>query len=649
MMLGLSSLEKALWALFEHTTSSVELADAQGRIEHVNARFSEITGYSQQEARGRTPAELLRSNVHDPAFYETMWRVISSGRVWRGELVGRCKDGSLIHQWAKVIPILDEAGEAIYYVAIKEPLQEHPGGGDDRTAIELSRLRAAELRYRTMVRSAGDAILISDLESAFFVDANPAACERFGYTVDELRRLNGRGLTVPEEDATISSMSARLLATGHSFEPQLQMLRKDGSRFWASLRTTAYEVEGQRYYVAIVHDVTEQVLRQQQLAESNRQLEQAHERLLQSERLAALGQLSATVAHEINNPLQFIDLNLGAMRDALVASGASASVTEMLDDIRDGVDRISAITRDLASFTRADPQRIAPVYLDDVVRRACRMARNEIRHRALLALELQTNRPLIADRGRLTQLVTNLLVNAAHAIVEGHAHENRIAVSTADRGDALELVVEDSGHGMPEDVRQRIFEPFFTTKPAGRGGGLGLAVCTEIVRLHAGTIAVRSEVDRGTRFEIRLPFVNGLVAPPETQEPTATRRRGRILIIDDDDLVLRGLGRLLSIEHEVVTASGGAEGLAILKDDRKFDVILCDLMMPVTDGPEVYATLQARSPELLPRVVFCSGGAFTPRARAFVDSVPNELLGKPMRRAELLEVIAKRIGDRVSP
>jgi two-component system NtrC family sensor kinase len=229
--------------------------------------------------------------------------------------------------------------------------------------------------------------------------------------------------------------------------------------------------------------------------------------------------------------------------------------------------------------------------------------------------------------------------------VEGRADHNRIAVSTEDRGDVLVLVVEDTGHGIPAELRERIFEPFFTTKPTGRGGGLGLSVCLEIVRLHGGTITVESEVGRGSRFEVRLPLDNGL-APRPRAEPSAApaRRRARILIIDDDALVLRGLGRMLSSDHEVVMANGGQEGLEILAADRRFDVILCDLMMPTTDGPQVHATLAERAPELLPRLVFCSGGAFTPRARAFLGSVENEVLGKPMRRDELLGVIAKRLG-----
>jgi CheY-like chemotaxis protein/anti-sigma regulatory factor (Ser/Thr protein kinase) len=286
---------------------------------------------------------------------------------------------------------------------------------------------------------------------------------------------------------------------------------------------------------------------------------------------------------------------------------------------------------------------MVPVHLDEVVQRACRMAKTEIRHRARLVLDLRTRRPVTGDHGKLTQLVTNLVVNAAHAIVEGQADCNQISVTTQERGDTLVLVVEDTGQGIPADLRERIFEPFFTTKPAGRGGGLGLAVCMDIARLHQGTIRVDSELGRGSRFEVCLPLHDGLAAPPPIESPAAATSppptRGRLLLIDDDALVLRGLGRLLSLSHEVVLAHGGQEGLEVLLHDRDFDAILCDLMMPVTDGPEVHAVIARRAPELLPRLAFCSGGAFTPRVRAFVDSVDNLVLGKPIRRAELLHAL----------
>lgn len=633
--------EHILWAVLERTTVSVEIGDPQGRLVYVNPRFTEITGYAMEDAVGRTPAELLRSNLHDPAFYEGMWKTLMSGRTWHGELISRCKDGSMVRCLTAVVPVSDGDGRIVNHVALKEPMRAadelelesfEPGR---KIAVAWSELRAAERRYRAMVQAAGDAIIVLDRDSGHHVDANPAACQMFGYTVEELRRIDARTLTPPEGKAKVQALEEGIVTEGLADQPRMELRRKDGTRFYGAVRMAAYEVRGRRLIIATIRDVTEEVRREQQLAESNQLLEVAQHRLLRSERLAALGQLSATVAHEINNPLQFVDASLTELREVLQAAGVRGRAMALLADVSEGVDQISTITRDLAAFTRIDHGRHEPVVLDEVVERACRMVGNEVRHRARLELRLGARRPLVADRGKLGQLVTNLVVNAAHSIVEGKADLNRISVRTEEHAEELSLVVADTGSGIPVEVVERIFEPFFSTKATGRGSGLGLAVCWEIVRLHDGSISVHSEAGEGTTFEVRLPFDNGLVITGAEPNPTQSRHRGRILLIDDDERVLQAFARMLSRSHEVVTASQGDEALYLLERDRDFDMILCDLMMPVMDGPAIHRALAELAPELLERIVFCSGGAFTPRAQEFLASVPNLLLRKPLRRAEL--------------
>ncbi len=632
---------RVLESLLEHTTASVEIADLDGRLVEVNRRFTELTGYTREEAIGRTPAELSRSDMHDPAFYEAMWETVTDKRVWRGELVSQTKDESLLHMFTTVIPVLDDAGELVHLMALKEPIPAGESQQDNETlAHALMRLRTSERRYRAMMHAARDAILVADLDTALIVDANPTACEMFGYTVQELRQHTGRTLTAPEDHHKLDGLTEGILHDGSAHTSRLRVRRKDDSRFWAALRMATYELMGQKLYVVNLRDVSEQVQREAELAESNEQLRAAQQRLRQSERLAALGQLSAAMAHEINNPLQFIDINLKEMQRRW-SEDLSAEAAAMLEEMRDGINRISNITRDLGTFTRIDREKVEMVDLDEVVERACRMARNEIRHRARLQLSLGAGRRIAADRGKLTQVVTNLVVNASHAIVEGHADDNSIAVTTRQQGETLLLQVEDTGTGMPPELISRIFEPFFTTKPAGRGGGLGLAVCAEIVRLHRGTIKVDSEPGRGSRFDIRLPFDNGLMVSEQasSSRTKADHPRGRVLLIDDDSLVLRGIRRLLSSRHEVVTAEGGNAGIRIVQEDQRFDVILCDLMMPMVDGLAVHEAIQECAPQLIDRVVFCSGGAFTVRAQEFISSAANPMLKKPIRGAELFDAI----------
>ena len=633
--------ERLLEHLLEHTTASVEIADVSGRLVEVNRRFTELTGFTREEAIGLTPADLSRSDMHDPAFYEAMWETVTDRRVWRGEMISQAKDESLLHMFTTVIPVLDEAGDIVHLMALKEVIPVGESHEDNETlAHALMRLRTSERRYRAMMHAARDAILVADLETALIVDANPTACEMFDYSVQELRQLTGRKLTAPEDHDKLDSLSDGILHRGSAYASRLRVVRKDGSRFWAALRIATYELSGQKLYVVNLRDVSEQVRREAELAESNEQLRAAQKRLRQSERLAALGQLSAAMAHEINNPLQFVDINLKEMQRRW-GEQLPAEASAMLEEMRDGINRISNITRDLGTFTRIDREKVEMVDLDEVVERACRMARNEIRHHARLRLSLGAGRRIAADRGKLTQVITNLIINASHAIVEGHADENAISVTTREQGETLLLQVEDSGTGMPPELVSRIFEPFFTTKPAGRGGGLGLAVCAEIVRLHRGTIKVDSELGRGSRFDIRLPFDNGLMVSEQapSSRKDADHPRGRVLLIDDDALVLRGIRRLLSSRHEVVTAEGGNAGIRIVQEDQRFDVILCDLMMPMVDGLAVHEAIQECAPQLIDRLVFCSGGAFTVRAQEFISSASNPMLRKPIRGAELFDAI----------
>ncbi|MCA9704377.1 MAG: PAS domain S-box protein [Myxococcales bacterium] len=638
---------QVLEQLLAHITATVEIADPQGRILHVNRRFTEVFGYTLEEARGHTPAELLRSDLHDPAFYEAMWSTIMDRRVWHGELVSRAKDGSVHHSVATVLPNLDPDGTIVSLMAIKEPLTplDEAAEGSETHASAMTRLRASEQRYRAMVGAAGDAIMVADFDTALFVDANRAAREMFGYEVAELRRLTTRMLTAPEDHAALDRIAHDLVHEGGADSSRLRMRRKDGSPFWAALRMATYELAGQRLYVVILRDVSEQVTREAELAESNERLRAAQERLRQSERLAALGQLSAAVAHEINNPLQFIDASLSELRRTLRGLDVPPDARTMLDELRDAIDRIANITRDLASFTRIETEKVERIDLDEVVRQSCRIIKNELRHRARLELQLAAPRTLPAERGKLIQLVTNLLLNAAHAIVEGQANANVVRVETRQTDQATLLSVEDSGSGIPPELLERVFEPFFTTKPTGHGSGLGLPVCAEIVRLHGGTIDVRSEPGRGSRFEIQLPFDNGLLPPAAEAAPPPKSSRRRILLIDDDTLVLRGMRRLLASQHDVVTAQGGSQGLEVLETDQRFDVILCDLMMPTVDGIAIHAAVRRNAPHLANRIVFCSGGAFTPRTQKFVASITNPLLKKPVRADALFEAIDRVTSD----
>jgi CheY-like chemotaxis protein len=230
--------------------------------------------------------------------------------------------------------------------------------------------------------------------------------------------------------------------------------------------------------------------------------------------------------------------------------------------------------------------------------------------------------------------------------VEGH----RVTVRTGATDDEVWLQVEDTGRGIAPQVRARIFDPFFTTKARAQGTGLGLALCADIVRQHQGTISAVSGAEGSTCFEVRLPRDTQLelssVPPPSDTQIVArprTLRQLRLLLIDDEPLVLRSLRRMLG-GHHIDTAQSGREALTLLERSQNYDLIFCDLMMPEMDGTVVYAELERGMPELLDRVVFCSGGAFTTRTKHFIEHSTRPFVEKPMTRDSFERIVADCLG-----
>jgi len=244
------------------------------------------------------------------------------------------------------------------------------------------------------------------------------------------------------------------------------------------------------------------------------------QRLFISERMATVGTLAAGVTHEINNPLAYVTGNLHFLEDDLkslrdrLPSGLAPSlvvamVEDMLSSVRDalhGTTQVSAIVQDLKVFSRAESDGAGPTDLPRVIHGAVKMAGNELRQRAAVVLELESVPPVRGSEGRLSQVLLNLLINAAHAIPEGHPEQNRVTVRCRVLPDGnVEVTISDTGLGMPPDVLARVFEPFFTTKPVGEGSGLGLSICHGIVHALGGSIAAQSTPGKGSRFTLVLP------------------------------------------------------------------------------------------------------------------------------------------------
>ena len=375
------------------------------------------------------------------------------------------------------------------------------------------------------------------------------------------------------------------------------------------------------------------------------------EQLLIAERMASVGMLSASVAHEINNPLAVVLGNLDIILQRLEAldgdrSGdtAAALLAETIQPLREAheaAERVSHIVRDLKVFSRSsDEEQRGPLDVERVLESALRMASNEVRHRARLVRNYVKVPPVQGNEARLGQVFLNLIVNAAQAIPEGRAGDNTISLSIRAENGRVVVEVSDTGVGMSADVVSHIFDPFFTTKAEGVGTGLGLAICQSIVARLNGDISVRSSPGHGTTFHVSLPCAESDVAAaakPST-EPVG-KRRGRILVVDDEPMLCTTVERILAIDHEVTAVTSAKRAMQIIESGGHFDVILTDLMMPEMTGIDLHTELQRVVPELAARMIFMTGGALSARASAFLAQHAKRSIDKPFKPAALRQAV----------
>jgi PAS domain S-box-containing protein len=369
-----------------------------------------------------------------------------------------------------------------------------------------------------------------------------------------------------------------------------------------------------------------------------------------AERLAALGRLAASVAHEINNPLSYSIEALRLAGEALGTPEGAARVADLLREAAEGMERVRLITRDLKAFSRSDEEVRSPQDLSLSLSAAVKMVATRTSTRARVELALGPVATVPADPSRLVQIFVNLILNAADALPPDGAERNRIMISTRLDGPSAVVEVADNGPGVPADLRDRVFDPFFTTKPVGEGTGLGLFVTRNLVEALGGTVVLDDAPTGGARFTIRLPTTTApapraepAAATPVPEAQSAEPVRRRVLVIDDEPQLARIFGLALGAEYDVRVFTSGRAALAHLLESHPYDLVLCDLMMADVSGMQLFDDLRRLRPGLEERLVFMTGGVFDPAVADFLASVENECVDKPFDvRVEVRRLLVAR-------
>ena len=465
-------------------------------------------------------------------------------------------------------------------------------------------------------RLAHDARLLAEhaeLARAVALASDPGAVRaRLGEALE--RAHPGHGWTVRPPDAQAPTADGEVADVG--------VLRVDGDRLVLGLGAGGGEVTGHgpiddvdRASVEVLARTAAAALRALALLAAA----QIHDKL------ALVGRLSASVAHEMNNPLAFVGLNL-----ALLDEQVTTEQRELVRDCQTGVDRLTRIVRDLSRLTRGGTDVVTVEDLRAVVADEVKVA--QARSRGGVTVTVAPGPPVWVRcaRGRIAQAVLNLLVNAIDVAVQ--RADGRVEVEVTDDGERGAVVVRDNGAGIPPEARARLFDPFFTTKGEG-GTGLGLYLSQRFVVDQGGSLEVTATGPAGTTFTLTVPRAAAPVAAaPEPPPATATGdRRRQVLVIDDEPQIVRILERSLGRFADVTSAATVADGLAAARAGR-FALILCDWNMPNCGGREFVDELQRREPALVARTVIMTGGVIDPPAGVRVVT-------KPLQLAQLRELI----------
>jgi two-component system NtrC family sensor kinase len=490
----------------------------------------------------------------------------------------------------------------------------------------------SEQCYRVLFDSASDAIFLVDPAQYRILEANTSALR---LTKRSVMGLVGRPFfelcpSVQSVKATAVQLDGIKLFNA-VFRPfnEVPIVKGDGTTVNCEGEATLVQWRQRPALQVNLMDVSER--------------KKVGEQLRRAEKLSALGQLIAGVAHELNNPLAVVS---GYSQILAEMNGLDKEAVDNIQRIHHESERASRIVRDLLSFARpSEPQKKA-VNINRLVASVLETQEANLQAAGIqqdqhLAIDLSMT---MADPSQIEQVLVNLVGNAIQ-VLSGRPDPRVLTIRTEESGNYIRIIVADNGPGIPREIIGQIFDPFFTTKPLGKGTGLGLTISNTIIQEHRGKILVENQLAGGAKFTVELPVVECTVTPtadpvpPEIKPPAAESAKRTVLVVDDEPNVLALLKMVMTRNgYEVVTATNGQQALERIAA-RSYDVILSDMRMPGMDGRKFFETVKKHNPALAHRIVFVTGDTVSADTQAFFEETGNRWLGKPFNIAKVVDTV----------
>jgi PAS domain S-box-containing protein len=502
-----------------------------------------------------------------------------------------------------------------------------------------AKLRESEERYALAARGADVGLWDWDVakERVYFSprvhEILGVGSRMLGTSIDDLY-----GLIVAEDRAALQQhFDSRFAHHRRRFEFEFRVEGGATGFRWMIIRGLIVYAEGRpARLVGSLRDITDRKLAEEELIRQR-------EAIYQNEKMAMFGSLLAGVAHELNNPLSVVIGQVVLMQQ----TATDPAVINRAERIRNATERCARIVRTFLAMARQRRPEPKPVRLNAIVETVIDLLAYQLRSTDIrVAFDLASDLPTVtADADQLHQVVTNLIVNAHQALAAIPAPRRLIIATRHDPADGrVHLSVADNGPGVPAEIRPRIFEPFFTTKPAGEGTGIGLSLCSSIIRAYGGEITLADTPGGGATFTIVLPLhAGGTVAPRDTRSESALAGL-RILVVDDEKEIAETLSEILRAQgHLTDVAPDGQRALErVMAVD--YDLILSDLRMPVLDGPGLHRALRQRRPAMIERLAFITGDTLSADIQSFLAESRAPCLEKPFLPEDVRRLVMQLMG-----
>ncbi len=625
-----AELEKSnIWfrAAFMTGTDAYLIATRdEGRIVEVNDSLLELYGYKREEMVGRTGIE-LGMWAFPEARQDFLKELRKTGIARHFELLARKKSGETF--W-------------VLYSASELAIPGEPmilGAIEDTTKIKLvnEMLKENEAKFRSAFMTGPDAFYLATLEEGLILEVNDNFEQVFDYPRKEVIGKTSLQLNLYVNPADRTKMVSELKTKGFVKDLELKARKKCGEIITISISISTLALYGKDHILGIIRDITE---RKQAEAESLRLREKAE----MSSRLAAVGEMAAGIAHEINNPLTSV---IGYSELLMDNKSLPEELLGSLKIIYDGSQRVKDIVKRMLTFARQTDAVKTSVSVNELIENTLSLRSYVLRTANVrVNKNLSPAQPMItADPGQMHQVFLNLIVNAEYSMKQAHG-KGVLSISTTANNGSVDITITDDGTGMSEEVRARLFNPFFTTKAEGEGTGLGLALSRAIILEHGGTIDVESQPGDGASFIIKLPLSpTEEVMPPQSgydaRPSMKPARTAKIMVVDDEEGVRKYLTSILSSAGHVINATGNpGEALNWLKENN-YDVILLDIRMPGMGGMEMYTRIKTNWPEMKDKIIFITGDTSDANTKEFLEKNNVPSLLKPFDKQSLLDKVNK--------